>query len=390
MVDILVVASECSVRFWGGVGRYVQALTAYSLPDWQVTVLSIPSYTLDSREDAADHQGLRRVSSCEWEYVDREFSALMRSDSFDMNQYKKLSYRILEGVLPILSEHYDVVYVQDFYNVGIVGALHRHIEVDHVSVAAHLPLSARFSYFDKATDEEQQQALEAALLRISDSVVVASRFAKRNLELVYNVSETKVHIVPLGVEKTVRKKSRNKSEITLGSVMRFTDQKGLAIFPKMLSALESEKLNQNWIIIGSGPKSEFFSEAFSRIRNEGRIRHIGFAEPTKEIFDLYREMDIYVSTSAYETFGLAILEAMSVGCPPVGFNVSAVGELIENGKDGFLVPPNDCSTLAATIANLTINETLYTRVSDGAYEKAQNYSWARHMGSLHRCVWGLK
>ncbi len=389
MADILVIASECSARFWGGTGRYVRALTTHSLPSWRVTVVSIPSYALQVRGGAPVQQGLRRVSDCEWEYIDNEFCTLLSSESFDIDHYMDLSRRIAERIQPCLAAHYDVLYVQDFYNTGLVSALYHRISIDHLSAAAHLPLSARFSYFDKSTDEEHQQALEAALLRLADSIVVPSHFTKRNLDLVYNVWHKKVHVVALGVDHTDRKRPRTRDEITLGSVMRFTDQKGLAAFPEIIKAMKRKRITANWIVIGSGPREKFFFETFREALRDGRLKHFAFVEPG-DIFDLYRNLDIYISTSAYETFGLAVLEAMSVGCPTVAFDVCGLRELITNDQEGYLVSPNDYPALVEMIIKLTSDPALYARISHNACERASLYSWPSHMQALNRRVWGLK
>ena len=58
----------------------------------------------------------------------------------------------------------------------------------------------------------------------------------------------------------------------------------------------------------------------------------------KNIKDILKKADIFAFPSAWEGFGLALTEAMSVGLPAIGYkSAAAVNELIENNKTGFLV-----------------------------------------------------
>jgi glycosyltransferase involved in cell wall biosynthesis len=62
--------------------------------------------------------------------------------------------------------------------------------------------------------------------------------------------------------------------------------------------------------------------------------------PAKELKELYQEADIFVMPTMRDTFGFVFLEAMNFGLPVVALNIpSAVQEIVENGKTGFLVEP---------------------------------------------------
>ena len=59
----------------------------------------------------------------------------------------------------------------------------------------------------------------------------------------------------------------------------------------------------------------------------------------------YGSMDILLMPSVREGFGLSIAEAMACGLPVVATNCSAIPELIDDGKGGFLCPPGPLWTL---------------------------------------------
>jgi L-malate glycosyltransferase len=67
-----------------------------------------------------------------------------------------------------------------------------------------------------------------------------------------------------------------------------------------------------------------------------------------------------------EAFGLAALEAMACGVPPVGTRIGGVPELIDDGVDGFLEPVGDIEAQAARVVSLLTDGELYRRMSAAA------------------------
>jgi glycosyltransferase involved in cell wall biosynthesis len=61
-----------------------------------------------------------------------------------------------------------------------------------------------------------------------------------------------------------------------------------------------------------------------------------------------------------ETFGLVITEALACGTPVIGTKVGGIPELIEEGKNGFLVPVGDAVAIAITIQRILENALNYS------------------------------
>jgi glycosyltransferase involved in cell wall biosynthesis len=82
------------------------------------------------------------------------------------------------------------------------------------------------------------------------------------------------------------------------------------------------------------------------------------------------------SAGVSELFGLALVEAMACGCPVIASNAASLPEIVEDGRSGLLVPPNDPAAVRNAIACLTADARRWGQLSDGARKRVeQNFTW---------------
>ena len=74
--------------------------------------------------------------------------------------------------------------------------------------------------------------------------------------------------------------------------------------------------------------------------------------PEEELHRLYRDCDLLVAPSLYESFGLIYLEAMNYARPAIGCRAGGPQEIIVDEETGRLVPPGDGDALAAAITDV--------------------------------------
>ena len=75
----------------------------------------------------------------------------------------------------------------------------------------------------------------------------------------------------------------------------------------------------------------------------------------KEVINYYYASDIYISSSCHESLGKVLIEAMAISLPVVATNTTGSKEIIEDEKNGFLVPIGDSQALAKKILFLLNN-----------------------------------
>lgn len=96
-----------------------------------------------------------------------------------------------------------------------------------------------------------------------------------------------------------------------------------------------------------------------------RIRLLG-PQPPAAVAALRRAASVVLVPSRYENFPLALLEAMSDGCPVIASAVGGIPEIVTDGRDGVLVPAGDPGALAAALRSLLSNPEAAARMGAAA------------------------
>lgn len=79
---------------------------------------------------------------------------------------------------------------------------------------------------------------------------------------------------------------------------------------------------------------------------------------------------------AHELFGLALVEAMACGCPVIASRAASLPEIVEDGVQGLLVPPNDPAALGDAIERLAAEPELWARLSLAARRRVEErFTW---------------
>jgi len=87
------------------------------------------------------------------------------------------------------------------------------------------------------------------------------------------------------------------------------------------------------------------------------------------LIDKLKRAHVLVVPSTYEGFGIVYLEGMCFGLPTIGTTSGAAGEIIEDGQTGFLIGPDDITSLAGHLRSLTKDRVLLAHLSLNARER---------------------
>lgn len=127
------------------------------------------------------------------------------------------------------------------------------------------------------------------------------------------------------------------------------------------------------VIMGDGPGKKDLESLAQTLGLESRIRFTGFLYGEKLIEHL-QAADVFVTASKSENMPLAILEAMSAGLPIVAIRSLGLAEIVEDGKNGYLLAPDDIFGIAEKTQNLLRDSDLRHSFSVSSRALSEKYS----------------
>jgi len=154
---------------------------------------------------------------------------------------------------------------------------------------------------------------------------------------------------------------------------RLSEEKGIDILLDSVAKLNKtyplEKIRL-WII-GDGPLKTELMERTNFLGLEKFVRFTGFQT---SISDYLHESDIFVLPSRHEAMSIVLLEALACGLPCIVTDVGENAEVIENGVQGLVIPPDQTRDLTKALDILLNNPSLRETMRANAFERAKNYS----------------
>jgi L-malate glycosyltransferase len=156
--------------------------------------------------------------------------------------------------------------------------------------------------------------------------------------------------------------------LLVGIVGELSPLKGQAEFLKAAVEVAQQYPNVYFVVAGTDhspdqSNSAALDELITRLRLSERVKRVPWLE---DIAQLYCALDVFVSASHSESFGLAIAEAMACATPVVSTNTGGALEIIEPGKTGLLVPVGEVGNLAEAVVELLRNKSKRIAIGNAA------------------------
>ncbi len=107
-----------------------------------------------------------------------------------------------------------------------------------------------------------------------------------------------------------------------------------------------------------------------------RVRFPGCL-PKADWIALSKEYDIFINTTNFDNTPVSVMEAMALGMPVVSTNAGGLPWLIDDERDGLLVPTGDDAAFAQRIIQLIRDPQWTAKISAAAREKAESFAWER-------------
>lgn len=188
--------------------------------------------------------------------------------------------------------------------------------------------------------------------RIADKIVADNASLSDRIAIIrYGVAHPR-----LTAQAIAAAKAKAKDPLTLIYTGRLvTEQKNIYEYVELTRVLHDLGVDFKLIICGDGPEYTQLSAQLARLIASGRVELTGRISPA-EIGPLLSKADVFVLLSDYEGLPVGMLEAMAHACVPVVYHVeSGIPEVIQQGKNGFVVPGGDLRGVVERIRWLSAN-----------------------------------
>ena len=184
-------------------------------------------------------------------------------------------------------------------------------------------------------------------------------------------------VLPASFSSGTRRPAKAESR-TVIAMGRLVPQKGFDMLLEAFSRVASKHPEWSLNVLGKGPlKAQLEAQAESL----GLKTRVNFAGAVSDPFPVLRDADLFVFPSRFEGFGNALAEAMACGLPVISFDCQAgPSDMILDGVNGVLVPPEDVSAFADAMDDLMSRPAERVRLGGRASEVLERFSLDRILG----------
>ncbi|MBU1949695.1 MAG: glycosyltransferase family 4 protein [Candidatus Eisenbacteria bacterium] len=309
-------------------------------------------------------------------YDCRLLSGRLGADEGDMS-YLADQYRVAPEIIPELGRSLnpfkDLVAIFKIYRLfrrekpdivhthtakaGFIGRLAAHLA--GVPVILHTYHGHVFHGYFSRWQTAIFLKLERFAAKISTTIITLSEGLKRELWERYRITtEDRITVLPLGFDleklKTTargqgifRRRLELPSDIPLvGIIGRMAPIKNHELFVQAAEIVKNRLPATHFIVIGEGETRERIEKLVATLNLQNVFHFIGWQ---KDLAPIYSDLNLSVVCSFNEGTPVSLIESLAAGCPVVSTAVGGVPDLLEEGRLGRMVPPEDASALAAAI-----------------------------------------
>jgi len=208
--------------------------------------------------------------------------------------------------------------------------------------------------------------IEKILSLITDSIICCSNAVKEFIVSKEKINLNKTTIIYNGIHckksedtETVLDLSDQKV-VQIAVVASLVENKGHKNLLEAFSKIVRNHSNVKLTILGDGPLRYQLADQAKRLRISDYTEFLGIVRDVQMIL---KDCDIVVLPSiAREGLGMAIIEGMCLAKPVIASNIGGIPELVENGVNGYLIPPGDSDSLSEMLEILIKNRELCGRM----------------------------
>jgi len=227
-----------------------------------------------------------------------------------------------------------------------------------------------------------QARWERVNVRLAERVIVPSRYSAGVAHEVYDVPRERLAVVPEPIDLAEWRR-RFAEAPRLGSrpptvlcVARMYPRKRLDVLLRAGARLRGRIPGVRVRIVGDGPESARLRALSAGLGLEETVTFLGEISRSALAVE-YVGADCFCLPTVQEGFGLVFAEAMAAGLPIVACRTAAVPEVVEDGRTGLLVSPNDPEELARAMERVLANAEVRAELGAAGRRRVEDFDLDR-------------
>jgi len=268
---------------------------------------------------------------------------------------------------------FDVLHCHGAYPPAYVGATLKRLLNIPMVVRPHGSdiLPGEFIRANVKLEQRLTRALAAA-----DLIIAQSQFLKREM-LTLGVPDGRIRLIPNGVHVAEFQPVRSASPLPYPFILAmgsFSLKKGFDVLLRAFTSVAAEDPSIHLVLAGAGKELTAYTALVRQQNMLGRVHFVGIVEGVVKI-QLYQHCLFFVCPSRREPFATVNLEALAAGQPIVATAVGGNLEVVSEGGNGFLVPPDDPDALATCMLTLLKDPALRATMGRLSLDFSRRYDW---------------
>ncbi len=279
-----------------------------------------------------------------------------------LGQYGMMAAKMY-GV-PLIGTYHTLVSEQDTYL-----SLYRLLKVDRLLNYFRSKKKLK-SRLEKVERKNARSMKKKVILKLTNRIYEAgnliispSHLIKKELES-YGI-EKPIHVVSNGMDLEIFNGKVRKSPASAPRFLhvgRISYEKNCQVILRAFSLILETFPDATLDILGDGPALTSLKIEARQLGIGEKVNFPGFVAHDS-LPSVYPKYDLFLTASTMETQGLVVLEATASGLPCVGVDSFALPELIQNGRNGYIVDPFDHEALAKKSVEIIKDSALYEKFS---------------------------
>ncbi|MFC1658426.1 glycosyltransferase [Candidatus Omnitrophota bacterium] len=247
---------------------------------------------------------------------------------------------------------------------GVPVAISNRRDMGHLLKKRHV-LAYRFfnRFFDK-------------IITVSDAVrnmiIRQQKVSPEKLVTIRNGVDIQIFIQDFDSNSIKESLGVDSGKLIVTKVAGLSPIKGIRYFLEAASELLKDNKDIHFLVVGGSRDNGYSQKMRELVAQLGITKNITFTGARNDIPEILSISDVLVLSSLNEGFSNTILEYMASGKPVVATSVGGNPEVIDNGRNGFLVPPGDSASLKQAISKLLTDKDLSRTMSNAGRETIEN------------------